>query len=225
MFDRRGIDPTAEYLCYKKAKSTKNPHLKPNVFSKSKTLKLITSRGIKLKGGKTLIQKLKKQLEFIIEVDKIKSIFRKTKLFDNSRHENDAEHSWHLAIMAIILSEYSNEPIDLLKVIKMVVVHDLVEIDAGDYIVYTDQTAAKEAAELKAAARIFGILQDEQSKELYGLWQEFEERNTPEAKFAAAIDRLEPLMQNYYTEGYAWKANNIAYKQIISVNQRIEKGS
>ena len=172
-----------------------------------------------------MIEKFKKQIEFIIEIDKIKSIFRKTKLFDKSRHENDAEHSWHLAIMAIILSEYSNKPIDVFKVLKMVLIHDIVEIDSGDYIVYTQQTAEKESKEKAAAERIFGILPLEQEAEFKSLWEEFEERSTPEAKFAAAIDRLEPVMQNYYTDADAWRENKISADQILRVNQRIERGS
>lgn len=170
-------------------------------------------------------ERLRKQIEFIVEVDKIKSIFRKTKLFDQSRYENDAEHSWHLAVMVIILSEYSNKPIDLLKVLKMVLIHDIVEIDAGDYIVYTQQTDEKDLKENAAAERIFGILPDDQKHEFINIWREFEERNTPEAKFAVAIDRLEPVMQNYFTEALAWRENKISADQILKVNQRIEKGS
>jgi len=119
-----------------------------------------------------MIENLKKQIEFIIEIDKVKSIFRKTKLFDKSRHENDAEHSWHLAVMAITLSEYSNEAIDIAKVIKMVLIHDIVEIDAGDYIVYTDQTLEKAQKEIEAANRIFGILPEKQKNEFIELWKD-----------------------------------------------------
>ncbi|MEJ6950797.1 HD domain-containing protein [Natronospora cellulosivora (SeqCode)] len=170
-------------------------------------------------------EKLKKQLDFIYEVDKVKAIFRHTKLFDNSRYENDAEHSWHIAMMAIILSEYANEEIELAKVLKMVLIHDLVEIDAGDYIVYTDKVEEKAEKEMEAAKRIFAILPEEQGKELLELWQEFEKRETPEARFAAAIDRLEPLMQNYYTEGHAWKKHNICSKDILKANKHISEGS
>src|SRR5690554_1206343 len=107
----------------------------------------------------------KKQIEFILEIDKVKEIFRHTKLFNGSRNENDAEHSWHLALMALILSDYANKPIDLAKVVKMVLIHDLVEIDAGDYIIYTDKKAEKEEKEKEAAERIFGLLPDEQKEE------------------------------------------------------------
>jgi putative hydrolase of HD superfamily len=164
-------------------------------------------------------------LDFIIEIDKVKGIFRRTKLFDGSRRENDAEHSWHLAMMALVLCEHSNEPIDVSKVIKMVLIHDIVEIDAGDYIVYTHQTKEKEEEELLAASRIFGILPEEQKDEFITLWKEFEERKSPEAKFAAAIDRLEPIMQNYYQEADVWRKNNIKAEQILSVNKRIDHGS
>lgn len=170
-------------------------------------------------------ERLRMQIEFIVEIDKIKSIFRRTKLFDKSRNEKDAEHSWHLAIMAIILSEYSNKPIHLLKVLKMVLIHDIVEIDAGDYILYTQYTAEKDMKEKAAAERIFGILPVDQKVEFINLWKEFEKRNTPEAKFATAIDRLEPVMQNYFTEAYAWRENRISADQILTVNQRIERGS
>lgn len=170
-------------------------------------------------------ERLKQQLEFIVEIDKIKSVFRKTKLFDGSRRENDAEHSWHLAVMAIILAEHANEPIDIAKVVKMVLVHDIVEIDAGDYIIYTTLTAEKEAKEKAAAARIFGLLPEDQRDECISLWREFEERSTPEAKFAAAIDRLEPVMQNFFGQGEAWRENGIAAEQILSVNRRIGNGS
>ncbi len=168
---------------------------------------------------------LKMQIDFLLEIDKIKEIFRHTRLFNNSRYENDAEHSWHLAVMAIVLSEYSNEPIDINKVIKMVLIHDIVEIDSGDYIVYTDKKKEKEEQEKKAAERIFGLLPERQGKELISLWQEFEERKTAEAKFAAAIDRLEPILQNYYTNAHAWEKNNIKAEQIYEANQHIKNGS
>ncbi len=166
-----------------------------------------------------------KQIAFIIEVDKIKHIFRKTRLFDDSRHENDAEHSWHLCMMAMILQEYSNEKIDLLKVLKMVIIHDIVEIDAGDYIVYTDKQDEKKEKELAGAKRIFGLLPEDQSKEMFNLWQEFEAKETKEAKFAAALDRLEPLMQNYHTKAASWKENDIKGDRVLGVNKQIKNGS
>ncbi len=170
-------------------------------------------------------EKLKKQIDFIIEIDKIKSIIRKTKLFDGSRYENDAEHSWHICMMALILHEYSNERIDLLKVLKMLLIHDLVEIDAGDYLVYTDKNAEKNEKEKKAAERIFSLLPDEQKNEFMLLWKEFEFKETAEAKFAFALDRLEPVMQNYCNNGAAWIEHNIKYEKIVNTNSKIEDGS
>lgn len=171
-----------------------------------------------------LENRLQKQLEFIIEIDKIKNIFRKSLLFDHSRYENDAEHAWHLALMATVLAEYSNDSIDLPKVLKMVLIHDIVEIDAGDVIFYDDSSkdlkAKKEAA---AAERIFGILPRDQKQEFIELWQEFENRETPEAKFAAALDRIEPIMQNIMTCGYAWKKNSISKDEVLSKNSTIIK--
>ena len=167
----------------------------------------------------------RKQIEFIMEIDKVKNIFRHTKLFDGSRNENDAEHSWHLALMALTLSDYANEDIDIAKVVKMVLIHDLVEIDAGDYIIYTDKKAEKEEKEKEAAERIFGLLPDEQKEELKQLWVEFEKRESAEAKFAAALDRLEPLMQNYHNEGDTWCKYKIKYEQIIKANEHIKEGS
>lgn len=170
-------------------------------------------------------EKLKKQIDFIIEIDKIKSIIRKTKLFDGTRYENDAEHSWHICMMAIILQEYSNEKIDLLKVLKMLLIHDIVEIDAGDYLVYTDKNAEKNEKEKKAAKRIFSLLPDEQGNELLMLWKEFEGKETAEAKFAFALDRLEPVMQNYFNNGAAWKEHDVKYEKIININNKIKDGS
>lgn len=166
--------------------------------------------------------RLQKQIRFIIEVDKIKSIFRKTRLFDNSRFENDAEHSWHLAIMALLLHEYSNEEIDLLKVVKMVLIHDIVEIDAGDTFLYDEEhSQSKKQREEESAERIFGLLEPDQNDEFIQIWKEFEDRLTPEAKFAAALDRLEPLLQNYLTEGCTWKKHNIQKSQVLKKNKPI----
>jgi putative hydrolase of HD superfamily len=167
-----------------------------------------------------------KQMSFIYEIDKVKSIFRKTRLFDNSRYENDAEHSWHLAMMALVLKEHAGTSVDILRVIKMVLMHDLVEIDGGDFIVY-DKTAAakKEEREKECAERVYGLLPADMKDEFIALWQEFEERKTPEAKFAAALDRAEPTIQNYYTEGHSWQTHDISYEQVVGVNkQKILEG-
>jgi putative hydrolase of HD superfamily len=171
-------------------------------------------------------KRLESQIQFLIEIDKIKHIFRKTKLFNKSRFENDAEHAWHLALMALVLGEYSNEQIEISKVIKMVLIHDIVEIDAGDVIVYDTQNRdlAREKEHL-AAERIFGILPGDQKKEFIDLWNEFEERKTPESKFAAAIDRFEPILQNHLTDYYTWKTHGITHTQLHDKNQHIEDGS
>jgi putative hydrolase of HD superfamily len=167
------------------------------------------------------------QLRFIIEIDKLKHIMRRTRLFDNSRHENDAEHGWHLAMMAMTLAEYSNEPIDVNKVVRMLLVHDIVEIDAGDTFLYDDAGALrKEEAERKAAERIFGLLPGDQVLELKSLWEEFEARLSAESLFAAAIDRLEPMMQNALTAGHAWKKHHVRRGQVVQKNRPIvEAGS
>ena len=169
---------------------------------------------------------LLKQIEFIKEIDKLKYIFRKTKLINSDRPENDAEHSWHLAMMAIILAEHSNEPIDVAKVMKMVLIHDIVEIDSGDVFAYdTTKSHDNFDEELKAARRIFGILPEEQAEEFINLWIEFEEMKTPESKFARALDRLEPLLQNASNNGGTWREFDVKYDQVMEKKQVIKDGS
>jgi putative hydrolase of HD superfamily len=171
-------------------------------------------------------EKFREQINFLIEIDKIKTIFRKTRLFDNSRTENDAEHSWHLCMYALTLKEYSNEPVDILKVLKMLLIHDLVEIYAGDTFLYSDKTKKqKKKEETDAAKKLFGLLPEEQGEEFLKLWEEFEEEKTAEAKFASALDRLEPVMQNCITKGATWKKHNIKKHQVIEKNNKIENGS
>jgi putative hydrolase of HD superfamily len=170
-------------------------------------------------------RRLQDQIQFLMEIDKLKHVFRRTRLLDGSRYENDAEHAWHLAMMAMVLYEYSNKPVELLKVVKMVLIHDLVEIDAGDFFLYDETiTNQKEEEEAKAATRVFGLLPENQRREFMDLWEEFERKLTPEAKFAAAIDRLEPLIQNAHTEGHAWKKHGITMNQVISKNRPFLKG-
>lgn len=198
---------------------------KTNGTSQLPHIKELKSRREVHKNG-VLTERLKKQIEFIIEVDKIKHIFRKTKVFNKSRFENDAEHAWHLAVIALVMNEYSNEKIDVSKVIKMVLIHDIVEIDAGDVIVYDTQMRALAAEkENIAAERIFGILPDEQKEEFIGLWREFEEKRTPESKFAAAIDRFEPILQNQLTEYYTWKEHDVTLDMLHDKNKHIQDGS
>ncbi|RKD30511.1 HD domain-containing protein [Thermohalobacter berrensis] len=171
-------------------------------------------------------KRLKKQLDFIVEIDKLKKIIRQTDLIHTSRRENDAEHSWHLAVMTMILSEYANKEIDVLKVMKMVLIHDLVEIDAGDTFCYDEKgNEDKAEREEKAADRIFNILPEDQAKEIRNLWEEFEEMTTDEARFAAALDRMQPLIHNYMTEGGSWKRHSIRKEQVIKRAKPILEGS
>lgn len=159
--------------------------------------------------------RLDKQIAFVLEIDKIKHIFRQNFVVDGSRRENDAEHSWHLALMAIVLGEYSALPIDLGRVIKMVLLHDLVEIDAGDTFCYDTKAGIdKSERELAAAKRLYGLLPNEQGEELMALWLEFEERQTPEAKFAACLDRLQPFLNNFHTEGGTWQIHDVTSAQV-----------
>lgn len=172
-------------------------------------------------------ERLRQQIQFLKEIDDLKQIFRQTVLTKDRRQENDAEHSWHLAMLVITLFEYSNDPsIDLLRTVKMVLIHDIIEIDAGDTFCYDDHDRnAKTEKERKAAHRIFGILPQEQAQEFIDLWEEFEAMITPEAQFAAAVDRLQPLLLNLYSEGFAWKKHGIKKSQVIERNHHIAKGS
>jgi putative hydrolase of HD superfamily len=161
--------------------------------------------------------RLAKQLAFLAEIDKAKTVLRRTLLLDGSRRENDAEHSWHIAVMAAVLLEHAGEPKpDLLRVLKMLLVHDLVEIDAGDTFAYDSQgLSGKAAKEAAAADRIFGLLPGDQAAAFRGLWQEFEDGATPEAKYAAALDRLQPVVHNYFTRGHSWKKYGIKRSQVL----------
>ena len=173
-----------------------------------------------------LMERLKKQIEFIHEIDKLKYIQRKTKLFKSNRHENDAEHSWHLAMMAMVLVEHSNEPIDILKVLKMVLIHDIVEIDAGDTFLYdTTKSHDNWSEELATAERIFGLLPTDQKEEFIAVWKEFEMGETCEAKFAKAIDRLEPVLQNLSNNGGTWTEFSVELETVIKKINGIQKGS
>lgn len=170
--------------------------------------------------------KLLKQIDFIREIDKVKYIQRKTRLFGSDRNENDAEHSWHLALMAIVLAEHSNEPVDILKVIKMVLIHDIVEIDAGDTFIYDQaKNHTNTDEERKAAERIFGLLPAAQAAELIAIWEEFEAGITSEARFAKAMDRLEPLLQNVSNNGGTWAEFGVDYHKVVEKKKQIEKGS
>jgi putative hydrolase of HD superfamily len=166
------------------------------------------------------------QIDFIKEIDKIKYIQRKTKLFNSDRNENDAEHSWHLAMMTIVLAEHSNVPIDILKVLKMVLIHDIVEIDAGDTFLYDEtKSHSNTDAERVAANRIFGLLPKEQADEFISVWEEFESGQTDEAKFAKSMDRLEPLLQNISNNGGTWAEFGVDYKKVYEKKKVIKDGS
>jgi putative hydrolase of HD superfamily len=172
------------------------------------------------------MSKLDKQIAFIKEIDKIKYIQRKTKLFNSDRRENDAEHSWHLAMMAIVLLEHANKDIDLLKVLKMVLIHDIVEIDAGDTFIYsTTKDHNNTNEELVAAKRIFGMLPKEQANDLIAIWEEFEAGETDEAKFAKAMDRFEPLLQNASNSGGTWVEFDVPYHKVYDKKSEIKDGS
>ena len=172
------------------------------------------------------MDRLQKQMEFIVEVDKVKKIMRQTYLSDASRKEDDAEHSWHLALMAVLLKEYSNEEVDLTKVIPMVLIHDLVEIDAGDTYAYSGESAAvTEARERKAAERVFGILPEDQGKVFRDLWEEFEAYQTPEAKFAHVLDNCQPMLLNDASNGLSWTEHQVRKSQIYKRNEHTAEGS
>ena len=172
------------------------------------------------------MERLRQQMEFIVEVDKVKNIMRQTYLSDAGRKENDAEHSWHLALMAVLLKEYSNEEVDLSKVVPMVLIHDLVEIDAGDTYAYDEVGAATKAErETKAADRIFGLLPEDQKKWFRELWEEFEEYQTPEARFAHVLDNCQPLLLNDASGGRSWAEHGVKKSQIYKRNQYTGEGS
>lgn len=171
-------------------------------------------------------ERLEKQKKFILEIDKEKNIFRQTHLVGYKRQENDAEHSWHMAVMAFLLSEYANEEVDLLRVIQMILVHDLVEIDAGDTYAYDDAgNATKREREEKAADRIFSILPEDQAQKIRDLWEEFEEEKTPESLFAHVMDNFQPLALNDANDGGDWKRRNVKKSQILKRNARTKDGS
>jgi putative hydrolase of HD superfamily len=171
-------------------------------------------------------ERLKKDIEFIVELDKMKSILRQTSLIGEDRREDDAQHSWHISIMAMILSEYANEDIDVCKVIKMLLTHDLVELYAGDTFCYDKVgNQDKKERELAAAEKIYGMLDEDKGKKLRELWDEFEEMKTPEALFAASMDRLQPMLNNYYNNGGTWKKFDVAQSDVYKRIGPVEKSS
>lgn len=172
------------------------------------------------------MERLEQQLKFIVEIDKVKNIFRQTYLADGRRKENDAEHSWHIALMAYLLQEYAEEPVDVPKVMLMVLIHDLVEIDAGDTYAYDSEGAkTKREREVKAAERIFGILPEDQGVYLRELWDEFEEYETADAKYAHLLDNFQPLLLNDASDGKSWKEHTVQKHQIYKRNEKIPETS
>jgi putative hydrolase of HD superfamily len=163
------------------------------------------------------IERLNGQISFLLEIDKLKNVLRKTFLIDKSRLENTAEHSWHVSLMAVVLLEHVNDPsLDLNRVIRMLLLHDLVEIDAGDTFAYDTQGYLdKEERENAAARRLFGLLPEDQHREWLALWREFEDGMTYESKYAAALDRLQPVIHNHYTGGVSWQKNGIMRSQVL----------
>ena len=171
-------------------------------------------------------ERLKKQLDFILEIDKEKNILRQTHLSDHGRRENDAEHAWHVAIMAYLLKEYSNEPVDVAKVMIMCLIHDVVEIDAGDTYAYdAEGLKTQKAREEAAKERIYSLLPDDQKQDLQALFDEFEERKTPEAKFARALDNLQPLLLNNSNDGGDWREHQVTEAQVYGRQRRTAEGS
>ncbi|GIH46242.1 putative hydrolases of HD superfamily [Microbispora rosea] len=171
-------------------------------------------------------ERLQSQLAFHTEIDKLKRVIRRNSLIDGSRRENDAEHSWHLAMMAMTLAEHAPPGTDMSKVVAMLLVHDIVEIDAGDTFIYDPVAVEGQAALERAAAdRIFGLLPDDQGARLRTLWDEFEERRTPEARFARALDRLAPIIANHHNEGGTWPLYKVTAAQVMEKVRLIEEGS
>lgn len=170
--------------------------------------------------------RLAQQLQFVLEIDKLKRVLRQTLLTDGSRQENSAEHSWHIALMAIVLAEYAAEPINVLHVVKLLLLHDLVEIDAGDTFIY-DVSAQVDKAdrEQQAADRLFGLLPADQAIEFRALWEEFEARETPEAQFAAVLDRLQPILHNQQTEGHTWIKHGVTSDRVLQRMAPIQTGA
>ncbi|MFW1208028.1 HD domain-containing protein [Vibrio parahaemolyticus] len=171
--------------------------------------------------------RLEKQLALLIELDKLKSVLRRTRVKSGEgRLENSGEHSWHVALMAVLMEEHANAPVDIYRVMKMLLIHDVVEIDAGDTFVYDTAATKKQAEkEIKAAERLFGMLPTDQGQELLALWQEFEAAQSDDAKYAKALDCLIPMLLNYHNNGQSWKENSVTREQALTINKRIEFGS
>jgi putative hydrolase of HD superfamily len=171
------------------------------------------------------MKKIEEILNFIVEIEKLKGVQRKTKPVGFERYENSAEHSWHVCLSALMLKDFANEPVNIERVIKMLLIHDLAEIDAGDTIIYASETNELKGEEADGIKRILSILPDGMEDEFMELWYEFEAGATADARFAKAIDRVPPLLHNIHGGGHSWKAHGITKDKVFSVNQRIENGS
>jgi putative hydrolases of HD superfamily len=173
------------------------------------------------------MERLEQQIAFVRELDKLKQVQRQTWLTDKRRKENSAEHSWHIAVMALVLSEYApGDDLDIGRVMQMLLIHDVVEIDAGDTFCYDQAAVAGQAdREKEAAQRLFGLLPPDQAARFRNLWEEFEDRRTPEARLAHSLDRLQPILNNFLTEGKSWRANGITRRQVRDRNRIVAEGA
>jgi len=172
------------------------------------------------------MDRLDRQIAFLLEVDKLKTVFRRNLIADGSRTENDAEHSWTFALAALLLAETAAEPVDVLKVVRIALIHDIVEVDAGDTFIYDEAAKLGQAErEERAAERLFGLLPEDQARELLALWREFEEGRTPEARFARSLDRLSAVILNHASQGQSWRRHGVTKERILEINSRIEAGS
>lgn len=174
-----------------------------------------------------MISRLEQQLALVVELDKLKTVLRRTRVKEaDGRLENSAEHSWHVCLMAVLMAEHANEPVDIARVVKMLLLHDIVEIDAGDTFVYdAAANCEQQEKELAAAIRLFGMLPDDQGEELKALWLEFEAANSADARYAKALDRIIPMLLNYHNSGQSWVEHQVTREQVIDVNKKIELGS
>jgi putative hydrolases of HD superfamily len=172
------------------------------------------------------MSRLESQLAFLVEIDKLKNVIRRSLLTDGSRRENSAEHSWHLAVFAIVLQEYAPAQLDITRVLKMLLIHDVVEVDAGDTFAYDiGSLATQHEREQRAADRLFGLLPADQERELRALWEEFEQQSTAESRFANALDRLQPLLQNFHSGGQSWREHSVTAEQVFERMRPIERGA
>jgi putative hydrolase of HD superfamily len=171
------------------------------------------------------MEEIENVISFIVEIEKLKNVHRKSKPVGLDRVENSAEHSWHVCLSALMLKDYANEEIDIDRVIKMLLIHDLGEIDGGDKIIYSSETKDQKDKEALGVKRILGYLPEKEQNEYMALWYEFEAGETSDSKYAKAIDRVPPLLHNIHSNGYTWKKNNITKEQVFSINGRINEGS